>query len=80
MRLVEIYGAGCARCRKTSEEIEKVVRAHNVVAEVRHVTDLEKILERGILVMPAVFIDGEKKCEGKVPGAKDIAGWLGLEG
>ena len=77
--LIEIYGPGCPRCRTTAEEIEKVVRVHNVDAEVRHVTDMAEILKRGILATPAVFIDGEKKSQGKVPKAKEIAGWLGME-
>jgi small redox-active disulfide protein 2 len=73
---IEIFGPGCAKCRKTSEEVEKVVRQLGIDATVEHVTDTDSIINSGILLTPAVFIDGEKKIEGKVPKASDIEKWL----
>jgi len=78
--LIEVYGPGCHRCHTTVEEIEKVLREHNVAAEVRHVTQMAEFVKQGVLATPAVFIDGVKKSEGRVPRAREIVTWLGVEG
>ena len=75
---IEIFGPGCAKCRKTSDEVEKVVKQLGIDATVEHVTDMDSIVSRGVLLTPAVFIDGDKKIEGKVPKASDIEKWLGI--
>jgi small redox-active disulfide protein 2 len=73
---IEIFGPGCAKCRKTTEEVEKVIKRLDLDAEVEHVTEMDAIVDRGVLLTPAVFIDGAKKIEGKVPKASDIEKWL----
>lgn len=73
---IEIFGPGCAKCNKTSEEVEKVMKKLGVDATIEHVTDIDSIVDRGVMFTPAVFIDGEKKIEGKVPKAADIEKWL----
>ena len=73
---IEIFGPGCAKCRKTSEEIERVVARLGVDASIEHVTDINSIVDRGVMLTPAVFVDGEKKIEGKVPKAAAIEKWL----
>ena len=73
---IEIFGTGCAKCRKTTEEIEKVVARLGAEVSIEHVTDIDSIVDRGVMLTPAVFIDGEKKIEGKVPKAAAIERWL----
>ena len=73
---IQIFGPGCTKCEKTSREVEKVVKHLGVDATVEHVTDMDSIVNRGVLLTPAVFVDGEKKSEGKVPKASDIEEWL----
>jgi small redox-active disulfide protein 2 len=73
---IEIFGTGCAKCEKTAREVEKVVSELGVDAAVEHVTDMKQIVDRGVMITPAVFVDGEKKIEGKVPRSSDIASWL----
>ena len=73
---IEILGPGCAKCRKTAEEVEKAVNRLSVDAAIEHVTDMNIIVDRGVLFTPAVFVNGDKKIEGKVPKASDIEGWL----
>lgn len=74
---VEILGTGCAKCRKTEEMIEKAIKEIGVQAEIVHVTDLNEIIDRGIMMTPAVFVDGVKKVEGKVPSEPEIRSWFG---
>jgi len=73
---IEIFGTGCAKCEKTTREVERVVMELGVDATVEHVTEMSEIVDRGVMVTPAVFIDGKKKIEGKVPRASDIESWL----
>lgn len=73
---IEILGPGCAKCERTSKEVEKVVNQLGLDATIEHVTDIESIVDRGVMITPAVFIDGEKKIEGKVPKASVIESWL----
>lgn len=73
---IEILGTGCSKCKKTKETIEKVVKQSGVEAEVVKVEDIEKIMNYGVMVTPAVVIDGEVKLAGKVPDEKEIKKWI----
>jgi small redox-active disulfide protein 2 len=73
---IEILGPGCAKCEKTSQEVEKIVKELGVDATIEHVTDIDSIVDRGVMMTPAVFVNGEKKSEGKVPKASEIKTWL----
>jgi len=73
---IEIFGPGCAKCERTTREVERVVEKLGVDATVEHVTEMSEIVDRGVMLTPAVFIDGKKKIEGKVPKASDIESWL----
>jgi small redox-active disulfide protein 2 len=73
---IEVLGPGCAKCEKTARAVEKAVQELGVDATVEHVTEIKEIVARGVMLTPAVFIDGEKKIEGKVPKAADIESWL----
>lgn len=73
---VEIFGVGCPKCRKTEELIQEVLKKIGVEAEVVHVTDLDQIIDSGVTMTPAVFVNGEKKIEGKIPTEAQIRQWF----
>jgi len=73
---IEILGTGCPKCKKTKEIIEKVLAETGKKAEVVKVEDFETILKYGVMVTPAVVVDGEVKLAGKVPDEKEIRKWL----
>ena len=73
---IEILGTGCSKCNKTKEVIEKVLKSTGVKAEVVKVEDIETILKYGIMITPAVVIDGDVKIVGKVPDEKEIKKWI----
>jgi len=73
---IEIFGPGCAKCQKTEQEVAKIVSQLGIDATIEHVTDIDSIVDRGVMMTPAVFVDGEKKIEGKVPKASDIEKWF----
>lgn len=73
---IEILGTGCSKCKKTKEVIEKALKEIGVEAEVVKVEDFKTILNYGVMVTPAVVIDGEVKLAGKVPDEKEVRKWI----
>ena len=55
---IEILGTGCAKCSKAKEIMEKVVKETGVDAEVMKVSDMDRILSYGVMITPAVVVDG----------------------
>ncbi|MFW5985717.1 MAG: thioredoxin family protein [Halanaerobiaceae bacterium] len=76
MKKIEILGTGCPKCQKTTELIENEIKESGVEAEIKKVEDLDDIVERGVMMTPAVVIDGEIKVEGNIPSADEIKAWF----
>jgi small redox-active disulfide protein 2 len=73
---IEVLGSGCPKCKKVEEIIKKTVAKLNVEAEVIHVYDMGEIVQRGVMMTPAVLVDGVIKVEGRIPTEQQIASWL----
>jgi small redox-active disulfide protein 2 len=73
---IEILGTGCSKCNKTKELVEKAVKETGVNAEIVKVEDFDIILGYGVMVTPALVIDGDVKVTGKVPSVDDIKKWI----
>jgi small redox-active disulfide protein 2 len=76
MYLIQVYGAGCAKCAKTFEVIEKECKKLGVEATVEKVTDINMITAAGILRTPGVMVNGELKSTGNIPKADVIKSWF----
>ncbi|MGE5485746.1 MAG: thioredoxin family protein [Ignavibacteriales bacterium] len=74
---IEILGPGCPKCRKTGQLIEDTLRKIGIEAEIVHVTDLNEIIDRGVMMTPAVMVDGVVKIEGRIPTEAQIRQWSG---
>ena len=72
---IKILGPGCARCEVTAKVVMDALAENGITANVEKVTDLMKIAEYGVLGIPAVVIDGQVKCVGKIPKKEDIKNW-----
>jgi small redox-active disulfide protein 2 len=73
---IEILGTGCPKCKKLEENVRKAVEEMRSKAEVIKVSDISKIIEYGIMSVPALVIDGEVKCYGRVADINEIKKWL----
>jgi small redox-active disulfide protein 2 len=73
---IKVLGPGCARCRKIEDLVREVIAENKVVAHVEKVTDMTEIARHGVLTPPAVVIDGQVKCVGKIPKKAEILSWL----
>ncbi len=73
---IEILGTGCPKCKKLTELTEEAVNELAVSAEIIKVTDINKIINYGVMVTPALVIDGKVKIAGKIPGKEEIKKWI----
>lgn len=73
---IKVLGPGCAKCT----EAEKIMRAAadeaGVAAAIEKITDFQRIAGYGVFATPAVVIDGQIKCVGKVPTSSEALAWL----
>ena len=69
---IEVLGPGCSKCRKTAENVEKAVSESGVEADVVKVEKLDEIAKYGVVITPALVVDGKLKVSGKVPSVEDV--------
>lgn len=73
---IKVLGPGCPKCKQTETIVKEAVTESGVDATVEKVTDVMQIAQFGVFGTPAVVIDGEVKCVGKIPKKKDVVAWL----
>ena len=76
MKKIQILGTGCPKCRQLAAVAEEAAKEAGVEYELEKVTDINDIMGFGVMVTPALVIDGEVKVSGKVPSSSDIASML----
>ena len=76
MKKIQILGTGCPKCRKLAEVTDKVAKESGIDYELTKVTDINEIMQFGVMMTPALVIDGEVKVVGKIPVPDEIKGWL----
>ena len=74
---VQILGTGCPKCKKVAEVAENAVKELGIDAEIVKVTDINEIMDFGVMLTPALAIDGEVKVSGKVPNLEEVKKWIG---
>lgn len=73
---VQVFGPGCTRCRQLAANARAAIEQSGLDCELEHVDDVMRIAEMGILLTPALAIDGQIKSSGKVLTAEQIAALL----
>lgn len=71
-KLLQVLGPGCAKCSTLVENARLAVAQLGIDANVEKVTDINTITGFGVMMTPALVIDGEVKAVGKVPSADEI--------
>jgi len=64
---IEVLGSGCAKCMSVEKNVKKALAELAVQAEVEKVTDIQQIIQRGVMSTPALVIDGKVVFQGKNP-------------
>ena len=69
---IEILGTGCPKCKKLAENTETAAKDLGIRYEIEKITDINEIMKFGVMVTPALAVDGQVKVAGKVPSADEI--------
>ena len=69
---IKVLGAGCKSCHELYENTKEAVRAMGISVEVEYITDMQKIMEYGVMSMPAIVVNERVVSMGKVLKAADV--------
>jgi small redox-active disulfide protein 2 len=72
MKKLQILGTGCPKCRKLTENAEAAAKALGLDYELEKVTDINEIMKFGVMMTPALAVNGAVKVSGKVPGVEEL--------
>jgi len=72
VKRIQILGTGCPKCKKLAENTETAAKALGVEYSIEKVTDINEIMKFGVMITPALAIDGQVKVVGKVPAPDEI--------
>ena len=72
MKKLQILGTGCPKCRKLAENVEEAARELGIDFEIEKVTDVNQIAKFGVMMTPALVVDGVVKVTATVPTAAEI--------
>lgn len=71
-----IFGSGCAKCNLLTQHAEEAARELGAAYELQKVTDMNQIIDAGIMRTPALAVDDRIVVEGKVPSANELKQYL----
>lgn len=76
MKKIQVLGTGCPKCTKMAENAEAAAKELGIEYELEKVTQINDIMKMGVMVTPALVIDGDVKVAGKVASPDDIKSML----
>jgi small redox-active disulfide protein 2 len=76
MKKIEILGSGCAKCQKLAENTEIAAQELGLEYTIEKVTDIERISQYGVMLTPALAVDGEVKSFGRLLAPERIRALL----
>ena len=72
MKKIQILGTGCPKCKKLAENAEAAAKDLGIEYTLEKVTKINEIMKFGVMVTPALAVDGQVKVVGKVPSPDEI--------
>ena len=69
---IEVLGTGCAKCKSLLKNVEKAVQESGIEAEIIKVDSIQEIMERGVMLTPALYIDGKSVMVGRTATVEEI--------
>jgi small redox-active disulfide protein 2 len=76
MKKIQILGTGCPKCKKLAENAEAAAKDLGIEYDIEKVTNINEIMSFGVMMTPALIVDGEVKVVGKVSSPNEIKGML----
>ncbi|GAB4248632.1 MAG: thioredoxin family protein [Acidobacteriota bacterium] len=72
VKRIEILGPGCAKCQQLAAAAEEAARELGLQYELAKVTEIDKIIQYGVMMTPALVVDGVVKDYGRVPTRDEL--------
>ncbi len=69
---IEVLGTGCAKCKSLLKTVEKAVQESGIQAEIIKVDSIQEIMDRGVMLTPALYIDGKSVMVGRTATVEEI--------
>lgn len=73
---IKVLGTGCAKCKLLYGEAEKAVAASGTPVQLSKVERIDEIMKYGVMMTPALVLDGEVKASGRVATSAEILTWI----
>ncbi len=73
---IQVLGTGCPKCKKMAEVAESAAVEMGMEFELEKVTDLNQIMSFGVMMTPALVVNGEVKVAGKVPSKSQMTEYI----
>lgn len=72
MKTIQILGTGCAKCEQLADAAQRAATQAGLEFEMEKVTDFTRFADFGVMITPALVVNGELKVAGKVPGVEAL--------
>nr|WP_298055866.1 thioredoxin family protein [uncultured Halomonas sp.] len=69
---LKIYGSGCKKCQQLTANAQEAAEALGLTVDIEKVTDVNAIIDEGVMRTPALGVDDNIVIEGKVASAEEI--------
>jgi small redox-active disulfide protein 2 len=72
MKKILVLGPGCPKCEKLKKEVETAAKDLDMDYELAKITDINEMMQYGVMSTPALVVDGKVKVVGKVPSVDEL--------
>jgi len=76
MKKIQVLGPGCASCEGLVADVRTVIEELELECQVEKVTDINQIISYGVMLTPALVVDGEVRVSGRRPAMEELRGML----
>ena len=80
MKKIQVLGPGCPKCNELAEDVVKAAMELNIKYDFEKITDMRDIMKFGVMMTPALVVDGVVKVSGRVPPIAELKRMLEEEG
>ena len=74
--IIEVLGTGCSKCNKLETMVRTAADKLGVPYEMAHIRDIDVIMQRGVMALPALAINGRIIVSGRLPSEEELTSWL----
>ncbi|HED23545.1 MAG TPA: thioredoxin family protein [Firmicutes bacterium] len=69
---IKVLGTGCPKCNKLEKLVKEILEETKIEADIKKVTDINEIARAGVMLTPALVVNGEVRTSGKVPSKEEL--------